>query len=364
MKKNIFAIFIATAIIAILTLNTFAMNGQGQGQGQWKWQGQWQWQGQHKNKEAKQELHEHNPSDLLVDVPKQDLSEAEKEMLYYGYSEESLAHDMYMYFYELYWIQTFKNIADSEAKHKEAVKFLLDRYNLEVPTWYWELTDEFNALKTQWEKSLKDALEVWVKIEMLDINDISKTIATTDNDDLKIIFTNIWGASFNHLRWFLNALKNNWFETEINYSEFLTEEEVNTKWWTLKVKMAELVTSKWVVLPNQATAEAIALKCANKENTKNQNWKKQGLWNSYWKDLSVEKWTNLQKNKETYKQQIDKKYWNKIRSINSENLLKINAIIDKKTTEIVNDNNISETSKEKVLTLYMALQEYINWIKK
>jgi len=55
-------------------------------------------------------------------------------MLYYGYSEESLAHDMYMYFYELYGVETFKNIADSEAEHKTAVKSLLDRYGLEVPT--------------------------------------------------------------------------------------------------------------------------------------------------------------------------------------------------------------------------------------
>lgn len=35
---------------------------------------------------------------------------------------------------------------------------------------------------------------------MLDIEDIAKAIKTSDNDDLKLIFTNIGGASYNHLR--------------------------------------------------------------------------------------------------------------------------------------------------------------------
>jgi hypothetical protein len=32
---------------------------------------------------------------------------------------------------------------------------------------------------------------VGVKIEILDIDDITKTIKSTDNDDIKIVFTNI-----------------------------------------------------------------------------------------------------------------------------------------------------------------------------
>lgn len=134
---------------------------------------------------------DHNPADMLVGVPLQDLSEDEKNDLLYSYSEETLAYDMYMYFYELYGQQTFLNIANSESEHQAAVKALLDRYGLETPTDYGELSDEFEALKAEGEQGLKQALEVGVKIEMLDIEDIADTILSTDNDDMKIIFTNI-----------------------------------------------------------------------------------------------------------------------------------------------------------------------------
>ena len=366
------------AWVFIVTSSYAMWNGGGMWNSNKK--GGWNWSWQYQNidntsKEALQSWHEHNPWDLLEGVPLQDLSENEKLDLLYSYAEESLAHDMYMYFYEMYWVNTFKNIADSEYQHIQAVKSLLDRYEIEIPTWYWELTDEFDALKAEWEKWLKEALEVWVKIEILDINDIAETIQSTDNDDIKIVFTNIGWASFNHLRWFLNWLTNNWFTTDIDYSEFLSEEEVNTKWWALKVKMAELVQSRWVELPTQASPKAIAEKCDKEQKSSDQNmgqwnwnkngqsmWNKQGLWKWYGQNVSQEKRAQLQKNKDVYKQEIDKKYWNTIKSISNENLIKINSKIDEKASEVVSDTSLSESAKEKVLTLYMALKEYINSI--
>lgn len=124
-------------------------------------------------------------------------------MLTYSYSEELLAHDMYQYFYSLYGVQTFSNIAASESEHQVAVKALLDKYGLPTPTTYGELTDEFAALKAEGSKGLKEALEVGVKIEMLDIDDIAKSLQSTDNDDIKVMYANIGGASFNHLRGFV-----------------------------------------------------------------------------------------------------------------------------------------------------------------
>jgi hypothetical protein len=128
------------------------------------------------------------------------LSDAEKQELYYGYSEEKLAHDLYTYFYSLYGTQTFQNIANSESQHMTAVKTLLDRYSLATPTDYGTLQSTFDSLRVEGEKSLQSALEVGLKVEMLDIEDIKDTIKTTDNDDLKIVFTNIGGASYNHMR--------------------------------------------------------------------------------------------------------------------------------------------------------------------
>lgn len=265
MKKTNILLAVATITSLVIWLNySYAMNWSGM----WNGKGMWNWQWQHSGSMSSWKQ-SHNPSDLLVWVETQELSEAEKEMLYYGYSEESLAHDMYMYFYELYGVQTFKNIADSEAEHKTAVKSLLDRYSLEVPTWYGELTDEFESLKQEGSTSLLKALEVWVKIEMLDIEDIAETIRTTDNSDFKIIFTNIGWASYNHLRWFLSAITNSWLTTTIDYSEYLTSDEVNTKWGTIKYKMAEKLESEWVTLPTQANSNFIKENCAEEETLKN-----------------------------------------------------------------------------------------------
>lgn len=203
----------------------------------WKWMMWWKW--------------EQNPSILINWIALQDLTESEKQMLYYWYSEELMAHNLYNYFYDLYKVESFNNISNSESQHILAVKTLLERYNLALPSNYWILQDTYNSLKVEWEKWLKEALEVGIKIEMMDIEDISKTIKSTDNDDFKIIFTNIWWASYNHLKWFIKTLENNNLTTNIDYSKYLTKEELNEKWWILKSKLYNKLISEWVKLPNE-----------------------------------------------------------------------------------------------------------------
>lgn len=171
----------------------------------------------------------HNPGDTIKDIVPSSLSNQEKLDLAYQYREEMVARDAYNYFYTLYNVQTFKNIASSEQQHMDAVKVLLDRYSLDTPTGYGELTATFTTLKAEGEKGLKEALEVGLKIEMLDIKDITDTIKTTDNDDLKIVFSHIGGASYNHMRGFIKALANNGFTTAIDYSSYLTQADLNTR---------------------------------------------------------------------------------------------------------------------------------------
>lgn len=340
MKKTNILLAVATITSLVIWLNySYAMNWSGM----WNGKGMWNWQWQHSGSMSSWKQ-SHNPSDLLVWVETQELSEAEKEMLYYGYSEESLAHDMYMYFYELYGVQTFKNIADSEAEHKTAVKSLLDRYGLEVPTWYGELTDEFESLKQEGSTSLLKALEVWVKIEMLDIEDIAETIRTTDNSDFKIIFTNIGWASYNHLRWFLSAINNNGLTTSIDYSEYLTLDEVNTKWGTLKYKMAEKLESEWVTLPTQANSNSIKENCAKEEANQNQ-W--QGMWNSSnvnkWQNWAVNSNFNSLKNK--YKNTIETKYSKTLSKMDNTELNNLVSKIDLLSKEIQTKNYTTSTKQ-------------------
>ena len=202
-------------------------------------------------------------------LKKEDLTKQEELALYYQYNEEKVAYDLYTHFYELYKDETFNNIAHSEAKHMEAVKWLIDKYNLTLPKDFWELTETYNSLKLEWEKWLKEALEVWLKVEMLDIDDISKTIKLTDNEDLKIVFLNIWWASFNHLRWFSKWLAQNNLTTNIDFSKYLSSDELNTK-WSLKDKLVQKLESEWVILPENV-----------KTQVKNENWNHSD-WNHNW----------------------------------------------------------------------------------
>ncbi|MBT3726599.1 DUF2202 domain-containing protein [bacterium] len=71
---------------------------------------------------------------MIADIPASDLSDKEKEILLYGYSEEMVARDAYNYFYGVYGEETFKKIAESEQKHMDAVEVLIDRYDLVKPT--------------------------------------------------------------------------------------------------------------------------------------------------------------------------------------------------------------------------------------
>lgn len=192
----------------------------------------------------------HNPWDLVQDIASSALSDQEKIDLAYQYSEEMVARDAYNYFFSLYNVQTFKNIAESEQKHMDAVKVLLDRYSLPTPTNYGELDSTFLTLKAEWEKWLKEALEVGLKIEILDVKDIVDTIKTTDNDDLKLVFSNIGGASYNHMRGFLQTLQANHMTTTVDYSSYLTESDINTR-GSLKEKLTNTLRAEWITLPTQ-----------------------------------------------------------------------------------------------------------------
>lgn len=180
---------------------------------------------------------------FLDEIPKSDLTNDEENLILDQYREEKVAYDLYNYFYELYGNRTFSMIANSEKQHMQAVKSLINRYSLVIPTDYWKLEDTYNTLKSEWEKSEKDALNVWVKVEMLDIEDMVNAIKNTDNDDLKQVFLKIGWASYNHLRAFARNT-----DTTLDFSKYLSEDELNTR-WSLSYKLADMLESEWVSLP-------------------------------------------------------------------------------------------------------------------
>lgn len=344
-NNKIVAGLAATVILALSFGSTSAMYGQWHWGGQGKWMHHWKWMWNWHNewKEG------HSPAKMIEKIKKQDVSAIEIDLLKKQYEEELMANELYMSFYEKYWVETFKNIANSESKHMEAVKALLNRYDIETPTNYDHIQSLYDKLKSKGSLSLKDALEVWIKIEIVDIDDIIKAIKTTDNDDIKTIFVNIGGASYNHMRGFVKALKNNNLTTDIDYSDYINENDINTK-GPIKLKLAEKLESEGIELPEWATSEAIKKKCAEKK------WNKK-----HWEDKehseNKKNWKNIINNelKNKYKKAINSKYWEKIAKISDEKL----KIIIKKI-DVFLEKNISEKNKIVLIALKEIIEEKLN----
>ena len=149
-------------------------------------------------------------------LPAQELSDSEKAGLLKMRQEEKLARDVYLKLYEKWGIQVFANIANSEQRHMDAVKMLLEKYGISDP-----ITDDtigvfpdsefsglFNELVATGEGSEIDALLVGAKIEDLDIADLNNLLANTDNDDIKFVYERLKNGSYNHLRAFSRLLNN------------------------------------------------------------------------------------------------------------------------------------------------------------
>lgn len=148
------------------------------------------------------------------------LSEAEADALRYMREEEKLAHDVYVTLYDQWQLPVFQNIANSEQTHTEAVKTLLDRYDLQDPasTEVGVFTEQtlqglYNQLVMQGSQSLIEALKVGAAIEEIDILDLEQRIAQTDKGDIILVFENLVKGSRNHLRSFVTTLQRQSGET-------------------------------------------------------------------------------------------------------------------------------------------------------
>ena len=65
----------------------------------------------------------------------------------------------------------------------------------------------------QGSKSVADALKVGAAIEEIDIRDLQKRLAETDNADIERVYNSLLAGSENHLRAFVSNLKTQTGET-------------------------------------------------------------------------------------------------------------------------------------------------------
>jgi hypothetical protein len=162
------------------------------------------------------------------------LSVLEKEGLLYMREEEKLARDVYLTFYDIWKLNNFYNISNSEQHHMDAIKNLLDKYGLNDPAagkGIGEFTNShlqglYNQLVEEGSSSAKAALIVGGKIEEIDILDLQKYKAGTNKSDIINVYDNLIHGSENHLRSFVGTLSSKY---GVTYEpQYLSEEEFNS----------------------------------------------------------------------------------------------------------------------------------------
>ncbi len=144
-----------------------------------------------------------------------DLDQAEIDGLVYMREEEKLAHDVYTALYEQWGVEEFNTIANSEQRHSDSVLRQLERYGIADPTIGLaagefqnnELQALYDQLVAQGSESLEAALRVGTAIEEIDILDLEKHMAETENAALERVYENLLRGSRNHLRSFVGLLE-------------------------------------------------------------------------------------------------------------------------------------------------------------
>lgn len=138
-----------------------------------------------------------------------ELSESQKAKLIALHHDERLAYELYKKFSEKYNLPKFKNIAKAEMKHREAVEFLLKKYQLEIPTESEgkynnpEVQELYHTLLSKGLSSEAGAIAVGIEVEKLDITDLNDAIKEA-TPDVAYVFNKLLEGSKSHLKAFEN----------------------------------------------------------------------------------------------------------------------------------------------------------------
>jgi hypothetical protein len=153
-------------------------------------------------------------STVSAQVVDTSLSDAEAQGILYMREEEKLARDVYTTLYGVWGLSVFQNIARSEQAHMDAIKTLIDRYELVDPVTgagvgefaNADLQALYNQLVARGKSSLTEALAVGALIEELDITDLQQRIVNVTHNDIVQVYQNLMNGSKNHLRAFVSTL--------------------------------------------------------------------------------------------------------------------------------------------------------------
>jgi hypothetical protein len=152
----------------------------------------------------------------VINLPTEPLDEAEKARILFIREEEKLAYDVYQTMFDIYGVNVFQNIPNSELSHMEAMLTIIKKYNLVDPMEtnargvYANpvLQSLYNQLVSQGRVSLLAAYQVGATIEELDISDLNSSLVVTNNQDVRLVYDFLNKGSRNHLRSFYKNIKN------------------------------------------------------------------------------------------------------------------------------------------------------------
>lgn len=167
----------------------------------------------------------------IQDLPRQNISEQEREDLLLLRQEESLAGDLYASFHDTHGHRIYDNIARSEDQHTGAVKALLDKYKIADPVkGTGSYTDDdlqtaFKDLQSQGAESHTEALKAAAYLEERDIRDLNNALNNTDNEDITMVYESLRKGSANHLKAFQRQLDRQGEQYDLQY---ITQDQVET----------------------------------------------------------------------------------------------------------------------------------------
>ncbi|WP_062200562.1 DUF2202 domain-containing protein [Demequina salsinemoris] len=149
---------------------------------------------------------------VVLDLVDDDISDTDAASLAYMVEEEKLAHDLYVALGDEWDQRVFVGVARAETQHTEAVRSLLDAYDLTDPTDGMDegefadadLQDLYDTLLAQGLKSEEDALAVGALVEETDISDLQAR--ATDEESVSLLFDHLESASEHHLIAFVRNL--------------------------------------------------------------------------------------------------------------------------------------------------------------
>jgi hypothetical protein len=149
-------------------------------------------------------------------LPKESLSQDEKESILLMREEEKMARDAYLNFYQLWSTNIFQNISNSEQTHMDAVLQLINKYGLTDPVGTKpvgsfsnpDIQVLYNAFINQGKISNTEALKAGAGIEEVDIRDLQNMLNEDDinNQDIELVYNSLLKGSRNHLRSFVKVL--------------------------------------------------------------------------------------------------------------------------------------------------------------